>query len=854
MFLLIDAQALQTQNSRNRGVGRYARALICQIHSMYPDWQIELVENTHLPAIIAEVRSQFSIRRFTPPLASGYQFPANRELNELYYADWLCSQAADVCLFCNVFEHEAVVPCFTEVRPPKTAAILYDLIPLLFDQEYLCRPDDAALYAHRFRQLCQMDLLLAISQSTRKDFLDLEIINAPQVVNIRGATSGDFTLPSADEDARRKLRRLDLQEDFILYVGGCDYRKNMRGAIEAYALLPKGVQQRHHLVITCGFHGNHKRQYAELIAEAGLTETVQLTDWVSEEELHALYQTCRLFFFPSFYEGLGLPVLEALQSGAPVVCSNNSSLPEYGGQLSYLADPHSPQQMSQSLQQALAEPRDKSLEKRLEFTRQFTWHETAQRAAKAITQPATASRLKPKRPRLAWVSPLPPLSSPVANYSEDLLGQLSEQFEIELIVDSAAPEMTSNFADRFLVVSDGEVGDRHKANPYDLFIYHLGNHPFHGYMLPLLQKYRGLVVLHDYFLGDLVHSAIDRGSWGLSLEQTLHHEGHVELANLLVSGQISPQLVNQLSPLNHRILQLADSVVVHSRWAWQRVKANSTCPVNFIPQYSGPFHKNRPLQEVRERLEIAKDAFVIASLGVHGQVGRVDTLLEAAAGLPSDLRRQCHVIIAGSPSPPQATCFLELPPALTIHFVDELSVEDLGILAAAADVCVQLHNPTRSAISPELLVAMGSEANCVVSTTAKASEFPEGTIWEIRAAQHEVNDLRDMLLFINNHPKLTEQVRMAAGEFIRGNHSFDHFLPQFEFTVSQTLARRREHDQSWFDRITACIADSQIVLPDDLAQNWSLLRENVMRVSKTAPCSPSAIESPSEQTNRKKSA
>lgn len=858
MLLLIDAQALQTLNSRNRGVGRYSSALIGGIRSVRPDWQIELIENTLLEPIEAELRNQFPIRTFPPPVASGAKFVTNRELNETFYADWICSQGADSYLCCSLFEHEAVVPNFTTIRPPHTAAVLYDLIPLLFDEEYLHIPRDAEAYAHRFQQLCQMDTLLAISESARNDFLALKVEDAPEVVNIRGATSSPFHPPAPGEDPAAKLQRLSLRDNFILYVGGCDYRKNMEGAIQAYALLPKEVQQRHNLVITCGFYAHFEKYYTDFVAQRGLTDTIKLTGWVSEEELHALYQTCRLFFFPSFYEGLGLPVLEALQSGAPVVCSNSSSLPEYGGLLSHMADPHSPQELAAALQQALAEPRDKSRSERLEFTRQFTWQDTGERTAQALASGAASPRVRRKRPRIAWVSPLPPVRSPIAEYSLELISVLKEQFDIELVVDAAAPEIDPQLASQFVVVTDQELQTRHAAAAYDLFVYNLGDHAFHDYMLPILHRYRGLVVLHDFFLGGLIRSAVDRGYWGMSLEETVRQEGSLDLANLLASGRISPELLEHLSPLNEQVLKRADSVIVHSRWAWQRVKTLADIPVSYLPKYCRPSDERLSQIEQRQQLEIPEKTFVIASFGVRGEASRIESLLQAVSELPRRLRNKCQIILS---SDNRDELEKELTTTLTkrrlkskVQFLDSPSAEKIGRYAVAADVCVQLHYPIRNEITPEMLLALASGACCITSATGPTTEFPNGVTLKVRSPHHEVDDLRNSLIYLDNHPELGQQVRTTAWHYVRANHTLAQFLPQFGFALAQTLARRADNDQRWFDRITACIANSQTVLPENLAHMWSGLRSEALQVNASLRPSPVAFESLSELNNRKKSA
>ena len=115
--------------------------------------------------------------------------------------------------------------------------------------------------------------------------------------------------------------------------------------------------------------------------------------------------------------------------------------------------------------------------------------------------------------------------------------------------------------------------------PYDLFVYQLGNSGYHVYMLELMRRFRGLLVLHDYFMGGFVASCRERGRWPASLREELDYEGESHLADWHRSGHVNDFVVRQMTPLNRRILELADAVVVHSAWSWQRVRRIVDVPV-----------------------------------------------------------------------------------------------------------------------------------------------------------------------------------------------------------------------------------------------------------------------------------
>src|SRR5262249_35415605 len=154
----------------------------------------------------------------------------------------------------------------------------------------------------------------------------------PKVLAISGAADLRFGADSlADpQQYRARLRqRHGLHRDFILYVGGPDFRKNLSGALESFASLPDHERRGLDLVVACFLPPKQRGRLEQTGRDLGIADSLKLLGYVSDEELHALYQMCRVFFFPSLYEGLGLPVLEALQCGAPVVAGDNSSIPEF---------------------------------------------------------------------------------------------------------------------------------------------------------------------------------------------------------------------------------------------------------------------------------------------------------------------------------------------------------------------------------------------------------------------------------------------------------------------------------------------------------------------------------------------
>jgi glycosyltransferase involved in cell wall biosynthesis len=576
MHLLIDGQALQTSSSRQRGIGRYSSNLLRALAVARPRWRIEVVQNTALAPIAVDDLNGLPVLLFHPPLPTHSE---QRELNERYYADWLTARGADgVMILSHCEGWEAIVPSFCGLRP-RVFGIAYDLIPLLYPEHYLTDFGTAHWYAHRFRHLLQSDALLAISEATARDVRTLGAGGAPLVVNIAGAVDPLFAplSPSEFTSRSREIReRFGLQREFVLYVGALDYRKNLRGALRAFGALPVECRASLDLAVVCRMQPAEQASVMETARQAGVTASLRLICSAGDEELRALYQMCRLFFFPSLYEGLGLPVLEALHCGAPVVTANNSSLPEYAGPHSWLGDPSSPQSMADVLREALAEPRDARRHERELFARGFTWQRTAERAC-AVMERSKMRRSNSirRRRRVAWAMPLTRSAAGAIAYAEELLPHLAERFDIEVIAASGYIEAPQTLLRHHLILTAREVTARHAAFPYDAFVYQLVPPPGHLDMLDLLWQFPGLVVVHNFTESDL--------RWLTESKLLPHHASEdSRFGEKPAAGEYTPVL----------------GVLVHATEAWQQVRrALNASTVHLPSQITEPAMQSTAIEQ-----------------------------------------------------------------------------------------------------------------------------------------------------------------------------------------------------------------------------------------------------------------
>ncbi len=381
--LLLDVQALQT-NSGERGVGRYLVNLVRGLRQARPELRLELVTNAHLPPLDrARLVDGVEWLQYTPPFPSlGFAAGAGwRRASSLHFADWLSARRADAVLLGSCFELDTIVPEFVGTRPP-VAAIVYDLIPLLFPELYLPDASRQAWYGERLGLLLALDGLLAISRHTAGDVHQVLGVGPERVTPIGGALDPDFAPVAAAPPDR----------PFVFVLAQEDPRKDVASAVRAWSSLPRARRDDLDLVIAGVLGETTELEVARLAAASDAAAGVRLVGRVTDAELRRLYATCRVFLFPSLYEGLGLPLLEALACGAPVVARATSSVPEFAGPDAFLAASSSPDDLAAALARALDEPGERRRPARVDFARAFRWDVTARTALQAL------ERLTPPAP------------------------------------------------------------------------------------------------------------------------------------------------------------------------------------------------------------------------------------------------------------------------------------------------------------------------------------------------------------------------------------------------------------------------------------------------------------------------
>lgn len=252
---------------------------------------------------------------------------------------------------------------------------IHDVIP------YVCPETSTTLdwLIYRFwlpLAIRQVQAIVTVSEQSKADIARYLPVKTEDVTVIPEAASARYR-PMDPEEIRPALARHDIDFPYILYVGSMEARKNLPRLLEAYARLREWSGKWKLVVV-----GARKWKYGPIfdtVQRLGLETDVHFTGFVAEEDLPALYNGADLFVFPSLYEGFGLPVLEAMACGKPVVTSNSSSLPEVADDAAILVDPYNVEAIAAAMEQVLGDSA-LSLElqaRALAQSKKFTWEQTA---------------------------------------------------------------------------------------------------------------------------------------------------------------------------------------------------------------------------------------------------------------------------------------------------------------------------------------------------------------------------------------------------------------------------------------------------------------------------------------------
>ncbi len=259
------------------------------------------------------------------------------------------------------------LPVGIRKRGIKTIVTIHDLIFLRHPEYY--KWIDRKIYAWKFRRtLKEADLIIAISECTKRDIIHYGHVPEEKIRLVYQSCSTWFKQHVGDDQCQKVNARYELPNRYVIHVGTIEERKNILLAVQALPLLPEDL----HLVVV----GRQKPYAQQVLSEArrlGVDTRLHLLQGVPNADLPALYQMAEACVYPSRYEGFGIPIIEAIQSGLPVVACTGSCLEEAGGPSCLYVSPDDPEAFASALLQVLkgAEGREARILQSQEYVRRF---------------------------------------------------------------------------------------------------------------------------------------------------------------------------------------------------------------------------------------------------------------------------------------------------------------------------------------------------------------------------------------------------------------------------------------------------------------------------------------------------
>jgi FkbM family methyltransferase len=757
MRIVLDLQGAQSESSRSRGIGRYSLALAEAIAREAGEHEVWVALNGRVPDSIEPLRAMFTglisperIRTFELPmpvaeldLTNSWRMQAAELLREKFLADL----QPDIVHVSTLFEgagNEVVASVGRLNTKVPTAVTLYDLIPMLRPSSYLADPLVKRSYLRRLQSLKRADHVLAISESSRQEAIGALQIPPERITAIGAGVRRWF---ASDDPLGTTLTTLTaqygLRRPFVLYTAGDDPRKNLQGLIAAYALLPDHLRAGHQLAIVCKLEADSRTRLAAIASDHGLApDEIPFLGYVPDEDLRLLYRACAAFVFPSLHEGFGLPLLEAMAGGAPVIASNCTSIPEIIDRADALFDPKEPGDIARRLTEVLSNSdfRDnlKSWGRRRVAT--FTWESCARRALKAFEAlhadhlsqlVMTRCRTSHRRPLLAFVAPLPPERTGVADYSARLIANLSRHYEIVCIVDQskvADPGITAEFPIRD--VRWFELN----ARSFERVLYHFGNSPFHKHMFSLLERHPGVVVLHDFYLSNVLNWMSVSGYAPDRFTKALYaSHGFSGLQKDQTDGREASTMA---FPCNADVLRGGTGIIVHSRHALALARTwygeGALARIHQIPFLPFPPQATDRVIALK-RLRLPENAFVACSFGSLGPMKLSDRLLEVWLTSPMAQDEACFLIFAGeNQSDEYGRHIMERIAhsgiASRIWVTGYNEQPQYGDYLAAVDMGVQLRTGSRGETSGAIFDCLSRGVPLIVNAHGSARELPDDAV------------------------------------------------------------------------------------------------------------------------------
>ncbi|MDA8404013.1 MAG: glycosyltransferase family 1 protein [Desulfobacteraceae bacterium] len=353
------------------GISRYVRNLYTHLDG-YPDITVDYFDGRRTYRRMPDqaepgrwIRDTGNIWRLPDAAVFGlrsffwlmYEFRVRRRLERRY----------------DIYHETAFTPARIFHATPQIFT-LHDLSLMHFRQHH---PRERVWFSDFFfnKRIREADHIIVPSEFILQEAIEYIKIKQNQITVIPEAPD-PFFYPRPGEDVSVVLKRLGIPAEYLLFAGTLEPRKNLSLVIEALHRCGLDVP-----LVLCGWSGWGEKSWMRKIEAYGLKKRIHQTGYVDETTLACLYSGARALVYPSLYEGFGLPVLEAMACGCPVMCANTASLPEVAGDAALFFDPHQPEQLAHLIKAIYSDDAlsESLTQKGYGRAARFTWRQAAEK-------------------------------------------------------------------------------------------------------------------------------------------------------------------------------------------------------------------------------------------------------------------------------------------------------------------------------------------------------------------------------------------------------------------------------------------------------------------------------------------
>ena len=723
------------------------------------------------------------------------------------------------------------LPPNAPVGDTRLAGLVYDLAPALVGERFLERPNHSFRYQRALQTLPRYDLLLTVSEATRRDLIAAFGVDERRVVAIGPFCDADLRrdeISQADADLDVALRAAGIERPFVLFLAADYEERSVAVASAMLVRLPAVIAEEYQFVISCHLPIERRLAWQAELERRGQKGRIVLVEG-GTSSVSRLCSRCEVLVDASPQEGSGLLLLNALRHRVAAIVGSRSWHAELVGDVALLADVDQPGELAARLAPLLG---DKVTQAKLRarannVVRGCDITSVADRAMEALIacQRGTYCALAPEsagsffpfghrtvrrrpRPPLAFFSPLLPQRTGISDYSERLLAALVDHYWIDLYHDhNYLPQLSAN---ALFGCRDHRLFERfRRVTEYAGVVYQMANTHYCAYLYEMLLKEPGVVVLHDYALpefhfgyalrpgtpADFIAGEIARESPELADDYRANAAAwRAEPAGIMEA------CIRRGLTFNRRVLDAAAMLVVHDPWGAEKVCRE--CPqlaprVRVVPHgasvYVAPPDEKRT---IRQRFRFADDDLILSCFGILNGAKYHAEAIEALAALAGDFPTARLIFAGGDLNEGREQSLVErLGLGDRVQFFGHAAMKTFLDLMQITDVAMNLRRPpTRGETSGALLSLLSAGIPTIVTDVDTFSSYPDAVVCKIGPLAAGDRSLEHALRSLLDKPGRRQAMSQVAVRHVAEVHNWQRVARLYADAIeetAETLRRRK---------------------------------------------------------------